>query len=111
MAKLDVQTLSILSQKGVDFALAVPNECGQMTYYASPEELTILVDDPEAIYAKAHGVTKFEYRDWMSDQCMAYCSATTKAGKRCRNMVVGGYQVTAKRWLELRGEYCVVHGG
>ena len=110
MSKLDFQTLSSLSEKGVDFFIAVPNECGQMTFRATPEDLVIFADDPVAIYAKAHEVTKSEYRDWIDDQCTARCAAKTKAGRRCRNMVLGGYQVSAKRWVELQGEHCGVHG-
>src|ERR1035438_7567411 len=113
MSKLDFETLSILSEKGVDFCISVPHECGecgQTTFRATPEDLVIFVDDPAAIYAKAHGVTKSEYRDWVDDECIAHCAAKTRAGRRCRNMVVGGYQVSAKRWLELQGGYCAVHG-
>jgi hypothetical protein len=110
MSKLDFQTLSSLSEKGVDFFIAVPNECGQMTFRATPEDLVIFADDPAAIYAKAHEVTKSEYRDWIDDECMAHCAAKTRAGRRCRNMVLGGYQVSAKRWVELQGGYCGVHG-
>lgn len=75
----------------------------------TPEEVVEFADDPEAIYAKAHGVTKAEYRDWMDDDCTRFCAATTRAGKPCRNMVAGGFQVSAKRWLELQGEYCASH--
>lgn len=109
MPTLDLQTLNILSAKGVDFCVQVPHECGIMTYSATPEDLVILADDPDALYAKAHGVTKAEFRDWQADECSAICAAKTKAGKPCRNLVQGGYQVSAKRWLELQGGYCSVH--
>jgi len=82
-----------------------------MSYFATHTELEELVQDPAAFYAKVHGVTKAEYLDWMEDRCMAYCSATTRAGKRCRNLVRRGYQVSAKVWLELQNEYCSVHEG
>jgi hypothetical protein len=110
MSKLDFQTLRVLSEKRVGFCIPVPTESGQMTFPATPEDLVMFADDPEALYAKALGVTKSEYRDWVDDQCMAYCAAKTKAGRRCRNMVLGGYQVSAKRWVELQGGYCGVHG-
>src|ERR1700691_3111087 len=110
MSKLDLQTLSVLSEKGVDFLISVPHQGGQMTFRATSEDLVIFADDPEAIYAKAHEVTESEYRDWIDDQFMAYCAARTKAGRRCRKTVLGGYKVSAKRGVKLRGRYCGVHG-
>jgi hypothetical protein len=94
---IDIQTLNCLSTKGVDFCVQIPNECGIMTYIATPEDLVMLESDPTALYAKVHGVTKSEFRDWQDDGCMAFCAATTRARKRCRNQVKGGYQVSAKR--------------
>lgn len=111
MPLLDRNTLHLLSEKGVGFALRVPSECGQDTYFASAEDLEVLMTDAEAIYAKAHGVTKAQYRDWMGDGCMVFCSAQTLAGKPCRNLLTGGFQVTAKQWAERQGEYCAVHNG
>ena len=115
MSKLDFQTLRVLSEKGVVFLIygphEAPNEGGQFPFRATPEDLMIFADDPEAIYAKAHEVTKSEYRDWIDNQCMAYCAANTKAGRRCGNTVLGGDHVSAKRWVELQGGYCGVHGG
>ena len=110
MSKLDLHTLRSLSEKRVGFCIPVPTEGGQMTVQATPEDLVIFADDPAAFYAKALGVTKPEYEGWIDDQYTAYCAAKTKAGRSCRNMVRGGYQVSAKRWVELQGGYCVVHG-
>jgi hypothetical protein len=110
MSKLDFQTLRVLSEKGVAFFIDVPVEGGQKTIQVAPEDLMIFADDPEATYAKTQGVTKSEYRDWMDDECMAYCAAKTKAGRPCPNLVPGGFQVSAKQWVKLQGGYCGVHG-
>jgi len=110
MPNLDAQTLNILAQRGVQYCIPVVSEFGQITYIAGPEDLLVFADDPDAIYSKAHGVTKAEYRDWTDDGFTAMCAATTKTGRRCRNDVLGGHLVSAKRWVELQGGYCAVHG-
>jgi hypothetical protein len=110
MPTVDLQTLRVLSEKGVSFCIAVPDAWSLMNYWATPEDLVIFADDETALYAKAHGVTKSEYRDWEDDLFCAYCAATTRTGRRCRNMVLGGFTVSPRRWLELQGGYCAVHG-
>jgi hypothetical protein len=107
---IDLQTLDLLSDKGVAFLIAVPNECGQRDYVATPEEVIEFCNDSVGFYAKIHGVTKSEYGDWLDDLFCVYCAAKTRAGRRCRNIVTGGNQVSPKRWVELQGRYCAVHG-
>jgi len=107
--KVDLRTLSILRERGVEFCISVPNQYGQETYLATADDLMTFLDDPTAVYAKALGVTKEQYRDWMDDSCIAHCAATTRTGKQCRNAVPGGFQVSAARWVALQGEYCTVH--
>lgn len=108
-SSVDLRTLSILRERGVEFCISVPNESGQQTYVATPEDVLMFMEDPDSLYAKVYGVTKAEYRDWIDDLFTAYCAAKTRAGRQCRNAVQGGYGVSAKRWVELQGEYCGVH--
>src|SRR4051794_11827475 len=109
VSPVDLRTLSILSERGVEFCISVPNQYGQEIYVATAEDLMTFLEDPTAVYAKALGVTKEQYRDWMDDSCIAYCSAKTRAGRQCRNAVAGGFQVSAARWVALQGEYCMLH--
>jgi hypothetical protein len=110
MPTVDLQTLRVLSEKGVTFLIAVPDTGGQMDYFATPEDLMMLADDETALYAKAHGVTRSEYLDWVDDLFCAHCASPTRSGRPCRNVVLGGFTVSAQRWLELQGSYCAVHG-
>ena len=105
-----LQILRNLADKGVEYCVSVPDAYGYRTYSMTPEDVEVFVYDPTAIYAKAHGITKSEYFAWSDDNCVAFCAATTRSGKRCRNAVKGGWRVSARSWLELQGGYCVVHG-
>ena len=109
MPQIEYQALSLLHERGVQFCISVPNEAGQQTYVATPADVLTFMEDKDAIYAKALGVTKSEYRDWMEEGCMAYCAATTRGGRPCRGVVPGGHQVNAARWVALKGEYCTAH--
>jgi hypothetical protein len=48
---IDLQTLDLLSDKGVAFLIAVPNECGQRDYVATPEEVIEFCNDSVGFYA------------------------------------------------------------
>jgi hypothetical protein len=80
-----------------------------MTVSLTPEAVLRFVCDPEETYAAAYGVTKSDYLAWMNAGCCVDCAATTKRGRPCANPVMR--QASVKLWLELQGEYCVIHGG
>ena len=109
MEHLDL--LKRLEELGVEFCISIPSQWGQETHVAKPEELLSLIKDPVALYAKHYGVSKEEYLAWANEDFSVHCSGKTSKGKRCKNIVPGGSNVSPSRWVELQGEYCTVHGG
>lgn len=111
MSDLNLDTLHALKRLGVGFSIWIPSSGGVGEYHATVEDLLLLEDDAEKLYAKAHGLTVEQFRDWHDQECSIICSATTKAGNRCSNYVKGGYQVSASVYLQRNGEKCSSHGG
>lgn len=111
ITNINVTFLNSLQRAGVRFLIAVPSECGSSEGLFPPEDILLFLEDKEALYAKHYGITKNQYRDWTEEGYAVTCSATTKRGKPCRNLVPGGFQVSPKRWLELQGHYCDLHEG
>jgi hypothetical protein len=109
MSNLNVETLRELNRIGVDFCMSIPGPGGQTAYYPTVEEVLLFEEDSERLYAKAHGLTLDQFREWYGNECSIVCSATTKAGRRCTNFVKGGYQVSGLEYLRRNGECCSSH--
>lgn len=109
MPNIDVDTLRFLQSEGVTFCVGVPDHNGQLTHFATADELLLLANDPAELFAKVQGVAKEEFVAWQADGYTAFCSAFTRGGRRCRNNVPDGVQVSARRWVELQEKYCLLH--
>lgn len=109
----NLEILQALNAKGVALALNVPAIGGMQTHLLSPEQALALLTDAEQVYAEVLGLTRTEYVEWHASQGSVYCRATTRAGARCRNFVIGGTGLTPTRWRALcdTGGYCSTHGG
>lgn len=103
--------LDRLKSLGCHFLIEIPNESGVESHFLTVPEVRQFHDDPTAIYAKKLDVTKEQYSQWHEEGCSARCAGITRKGRRCRNTVPGGSLVNARRWVELQGEYCVLHAG
>jgi hypothetical protein len=57
-------TLRSLESAGVKFVIAVPTESGLADQRFSPEDVVLYLQEPEELYAKCHGVTRAQFRDW-----------------------------------------------
>lgn len=107
-----MQVIKELLESGVGMVISVPTNGGYSTQIVEDaNDVLQYLENREAFYAKAHGCTLREYLLWEEDKYSAMCSATTSKGKPCRNTVTGGQDVPVRRWLELQGEYCWMHGG
>lgn len=106
MSKPNLQLLDYLASKGVQFVI---NDGGG-NYWAVREDIEEYLDDPDAVFAKKLGVTKFEYRDWREAGGCVRCPATLRNGKQCSRLVAGPF-LSAHEWLERRKqpEYCRKH--
>lgn len=106
----DIELLKKLKGLGVMFAVSVPGPWGSETHAASSDELMVLLQDPALFYAKYYGVDRAEYIGWAEDNFSVLCASTTSKGKPCKKVVTGGANVSPKIWVQMQGEYCVVHG-
>lgn len=108
-----LKLLQKLNAKGVALALNVPAIGGVQTHYIAPEQALELLTDAEHVYAEVLGLTRPQYAEWHASQGSVYCRATTRAGDRCRNFVIGGTGLAPARWKALceTGGYCATHGG
>lgn len=106
----NLELLKKLEKLGVIFCVSVPSQWGQETHIANPEELLTLVKDPVAIFASHYGVSKAKYLAWSNEDFSVRCSGKTSKGRQCKNIVLGGSNVSPSKWVELQGEYCTIHG-
>lgn len=101
----NLQFLNYLSSKGIQF---VVEHHGSNCWVAS-DEIERFLEDPDALFAKKCGVTKFDYRDWAEVAGCLLCSATLRTGKPCNRLVDGPLRI--EDWLERRSQphYCRRH--
>lgn len=109
----DIEALKRLQAKGISFIANVATVTGGMDIIMTAEEALIFAGDPEAAAAKAMGVPREIYTEWLAAGGDVQCAGTTKAGSRCRNSISGGTIDDPREWArEIRvGARCVTHGG
>lgn len=67
-------------------------------------------EDPIRHVAAFFGVPRAAYVDWHLSNYRVLCSGTTKTGRQCRALALGGYGVEDPlRWLALHGSFCSTH--
>ncbi|GAB4372235.1 MAG: hypothetical protein Kow00114_33580 [Kiloniellaceae bacterium] len=109
--KPDMQTIRAIRSAGIHFAATVRAPGGYTTVELEPEQVATFLTDSDQAIADSMGVTKEQYQKWVEWDGAPQCGAKTSKGKRCKNYVSGGIQMTLRRWLEMEGDYCAVHGG
>ena len=109
--KLDQNTIDAIAKAGISFVARIPCPGGAESIWLKPDNIGVFIDDPELAAANYYKASRQEYRDWIATEGTPRCGATTKSGKRCRNIVSGGIQQPFPRWLQLDGGFCAVHGG
>ncbi len=107
MNKLDY--LKHLENIGVSFFISVPHECGGTSEIISASVLEQYEKDPDQIHAHVRGVSKAEYIAWQSSECNVICYGQTAKSEPCKNLVNGGYQVSAQKWVNMKGSLCHIH--
>ncbi len=102
-----------LGRAGCSFVISVPWICGVRTSDITPEQATLLLDDPNLVYAQVAGLAVFEYHEWRALEGAVLCREHTAAGRPCRKPIKGatGLEPAAWKALSETGGYCVVHGG
>lgn len=100
-----------LTDEGVSLNLNIEvPEVASYSFTVRPEFIRLLLEDPVAARAQLAGVDRYDYLNWLRDKANVYCAATTRKGRRCRMVVKSGHAVDAKRWVELHGAFCEMHG-
>jgi hypothetical protein len=108
---IELKVLKAIEDKGVKFLVAVPSESGTPDRLFSAEDISLFLNDDEALFAKHHGISREQYRDWSDSEYSVTCSGTTKRRLPCKNLVPGGYRVSPETWVALQGQYCDLHEG
>ncbi|EGQ8808788.1 hypothetical protein DC847_RS23515 [Vibrio parahaemolyticus] len=101
--------LDSLYENGVRFSVSYKSECGETTLFLSPDDLLLYQKSPEIVIAQRSGVTVADFHNWKGENFNVQCSAKTRKGTRCKNIVTGGYMVDLKTWASLSGHYCETH--
>ncbi|QQM29038.1 hypothetical protein JET14_11870 [Martelella lutilitoris] len=110
-AKLHKPTIELLSKSGVYFVVDLRWVGGSRSITIEARDLEKYVSDPVGFTAQHFGASVEDYLRWIETEGTPQCGALTKKGKRCTLSVAGGGQRDFKRWKELDGGYCQVHGG
>lgn len=106
----NLEFLNKLKEMKVTFCVSVPHQFGQVTHFAEPQELISFIEDPVKLYADHYGVSKAQYLSWANEEFSVHCAGETSKGKQCKNIVKGGSNIEPRKWVEMQGEYCMVHG-
>ena len=106
-----VEFLREIKKAGVLFVIGVPTEGGQTRFDLTPSRVMEFINDPVEVYASYYGVDKTDYLKCIDANYMVYCSARTTKGKRCKNHAKEGFSVTPRKWVQMQGKYCWLHGG
>jgi len=111
-----VDTLDVtkrLGRAGCSFVISVPWICGVRTSTITPEQATLLSENPDLVYAQVAGLTVAEYHEWKALEGAALCREQTAAGRCCRKAIKGATGLEPAAWKALTesGGYCAVHGG
>lgn len=102
-------------QRGVDtgqllIVAAVDSVHGLDNAWLEPgDDLRAFLDCPEAVYARQHGASLEDYREWLECFGMPRCAFQTRDGERCKNGVPGGLQRPLDRFIADEGGACHVH--
>lgn len=108
---IDLATVEEMAAKGIEFGGNVRTIYGGKTYWLEPGSVQRFVADPIQYAADENGVTKSVYLEWLESFGCRFCTATTKGGKKCKNLLSHGQQMELTDWVRRDGEYCAIHGG
>lgn len=89
-------------------SLDVPGGCE--TVALDVDQALAYMAEPKIFAARYFGLSAEDYELWVAAEGLARCVATTKSGRRCRNLVSGTMQLSARQWGDLRDGLCTVHG-
>lgn len=89
--------LERLHELGVSFSMSMPGG----TRFLSPEDLPELLRDRDGLIRRVFGFSEAEFNEWNECQGEVPCSATTKSGKPCRN-VVSVYVHPISEWVRMK---------
>lgn len=102
--------IGYLSQIDVRFSCMHATPTGAVEIRLTPGEVLIYSNDPAKAVATYYEVSRVQYLGWHQSNFAVICAGTTSSGRPCRNAVPGGIGVDPRRWVELQGGYCHVHG-
>lgn len=108
---IDLDTLRTLDEAGISFAAHVKAPSGGHNVYLDLSDVAKFVEDQDGFAARYYKLTRDEYVEWIATEGTVQCSAKTKSGSRCKNIVSGGVHDDPQEWKAHRTEYCAVHGG
>ena len=101
--------LSKLVESGVDLVVQIPMGEGAHAVSCSEDDILDFMDDQSGFFAKYHGVSRYDYLQWVAEGYSIRCCAQTSLGARCSKIVGGGVRVTPQCWADWPDDYCHLH--
>lgn len=108
---IDRKTLDAMQKAGITFIADVRVPSGSQNITIDPNDVEKFVANKNATAASYFGVAESDYLSWIENDGFVQCSAPTKSGSRCKNLISGGGFDDPLEWKKMQGEYCAVHGG
>lgn len=76
----------------------------------TPAQALMALTGPDALAAAHYGVTAEAIGRWREWGFSAHCGATTRKGRTCQRLAVGGANLGVREWLALhRTGRCALH--
>ena len=103
--------VNALAAAGIGFIASHRAPGGQVTVEVSLNDVTAFIQDSDAFWGAYYKVTARQFRLWQDTQYSVVCAGHTARGNPCKSIIAGGSKLTdPRRWVELQGNYCHVHG-
>lgn len=109
---IDLKTVKAMEDADIGFVVNVRHPNGGYTFYLMCDEVENFIEDKDSVAASHFDLTTEEYLEWVETYAGIQCSAKTKSGARCKNVVSGDSESDPQKWKNRRNsELCAVHGG
>ncbi|WP_419320577.1 hypothetical protein ACN2C7_06415 [Caulobacter sp. ErkDOM-E] len=109
MCAEDRDVVQRLAWAGITLSASLDVPGGSETVPLDVEQAVAYMADPKVFSARYFGISVDDYEMWVASGGLAHCVAPTKAGERCRNLVRGAKQLSARQWGEHQAGLCALH--
>lgn len=109
MCAEDRDVVQRLAWAGITLSASLDVPGGSETVPLDVDHALAYMADPKVFSARHFGISADDYEAWVASQGLARCVAPTKAGGRCRKLVSGARQLSARQWAERQDGFCPLH--